>query len=60
MSALLRKRVEELAAENERLRAALEEIADWDSRWGPWPENNEAWRAMAVVTARQAVPRSKP
>lgn len=43
-------------AEVLRLRAALLKIADWDSNWGPFPENNEAWRAMVVVTAREAVP----
>lgn len=43
-------------ADNQRLRAALAKIADWDSNWGPFPENNEAWRAMVVVTAREAVP----
>ena len=47
---------DELCAENERLRTALAKIADWDSNWGPFPENNEAWRAMVVVTAREAVP----
>ena len=47
------------AAEKERdaLHTALEKIADWDSAWGPYPETNEAWRAMAIVTAREAVPR---
>ena len=47
------------SAEKERdaLRTALEKIADWDSAWGPYPETNEAWRAMAIVTAREAVPR---
>jgi len=46
--------------EIERLRAALAKIADWDSNWGPFPENNEAWRAMVVVTAREAVPELEP
>lgn len=46
--------------EIERLRAALAKIADWDSNWGPFPENNEAWRAMVVVTAREAVPELGP
>ena len=46
-----------LAVERDALRTALEKIADWDSAWGPYPETNEAWRAMAVVTAREAVPR---
>ena len=45
-----------LEAEIERLRTALVKIADWHGAWGPWPEKNEAWRAMAVVTAREAVP----
>ncbi len=48
--------VAEAQAEIQRLRTALEKIADWDSSWGPFPENNEAWRAMVVVTAREAVP----
>ena len=45
------------AAERERdaLRAALEKSADWNCTWGPYPETNEAWRAMALVTAREAV-----
>lgn len=47
-------------AEVLRLRAALAKIADWDSNWGPFPENNEAWRAMVVVTAREAVPELGP
>lgn len=46
--------------EIKRLRAALAKIADWDSNWGPFPENNEAWRAMVVVTAREAVPELGP
>ena len=50
----------EADAEIERLRAALAKIADWDSNWGPFPENNEAWRAMVVVTAREAVPELEP
>ena len=49
-----------LADEVKRLRTALAKIADWDSNWGPFPENNEAWRAMAVVTAREAVPELGP
>lgn len=44
------------ADEIERLRAALEKIADWHGSWGPFPERNEAWSSMAVVTAREAVP----
>ena len=47
-------------AEIQRLRTALAKIADWDSNWGPFPENNEAWRAMVVVTAREAVPELGP
>ena len=34
---------------------ALEKIADWDGAYGPFPERNEEWRAMAVVTARESV-----
>ena len=49
-----------LGDEVKRLRTALAKIADWDSNWGPFPENNEAWRAMAVVTAREAVPELGP
>ena len=43
--------------ERDALRKALEKIADWNSAWGPYPETNAAWRAMAIVTAREAVPR---
>ena len=46
-----------VAKERDELRTALEKIADWDSAWGPYPETNEAWRAMVIVTAREAVPR---
>lgn len=43
--------------EIERLRAALLKIADWNSVYGPYPEaNSEEWGAMAIVTAREAVP----
>ena len=44
-------------AETERddLRAALEKIADWHGAWGPYPETNKSWCAMAIVTAREAV-----
>ena len=42
--------------ERDALRTALEKIADWDSAWGPYPETNKAWCAMAIVTAREAVP----
>lgn len=48
---------EEIKKELNALRTALEKIADWDSAWGPYPETNEAWRAMVIVTAREAVPR---
>ncbi len=34
---------------------ALEKIADWHGAYGPFPERNEEWRAMAVVTARESV-----
>jgi hypothetical protein len=34
---------------------ALEKIADWHGAYGPFPENNEVWRGMAVVTARESV-----
>lgn len=49
------------AAENqiEQLREALEKIADLDGNWGPFPETNEHWRAMAVVTAREALEETK-
>ena len=43
-------------AQNKGLRQALLKIADWDGQYGPWPERNDEWRAMAVVTAREAVP----
>ena len=45
------------AAEKERdaLRAAMEKIADWYGSWGPYPETNKSWCAMAIVTAREAV-----
>ena len=41
--------------ENDALRAALEKIADWYGSWGPYPETNKSWCAMAIVTAREAV-----
>ena len=54
--------LEEAAAELRRLHAvnqelleALEKIADWHGAYGPFPENNVAWRGMAVVTARESV-----
>ena len=34
---------------------SLEKIADWHGAYGPFPENNVAWRGMAVVTARESV-----
>lgn len=43
----------------DELRAALEKIADWYGAYGPFPEKNEMWRAMAVVTAREAVPQKE-
>lgn len=45
----------EAANEIERLRGALRKIADWRGDFGPFPETNNAWRAMVVVTAREAV-----
>lgn len=53
---VLKAKVERMEKEREALRTALEKIADWDSAWGPYPETNEAWRAMVIVTAREAVP----
>ena len=53
------ERIETLHSENERLRSALQKIADWGGAWGPYPETNEAWCSMAVVTARHAVPNSE-
>ena len=41
--------------ENDALRAAMEKIADWYGSWGPYPETNKSWCAMAIVTAREAV-----
>jgi len=41
--------------EIELMRSALEKIADLQGSWGPFPENNKAWCAMAVVTAREAI-----
>lgn len=37
------------------LREALRKIANLDDEWGTWPENNPAWAAMAIVTARLAL-----
>jgi hypothetical protein len=50
-----RARADAAEAREGTLREALVKIADWDGIWEPWPENNEEWRAMAVVTARMAV-----
>ena len=47
--------LDKLNAEIEMMRDSLEKIADLDGNWGPFPENNEAWRAMAIVTARESV-----
>ncbi len=46
----------EVERDAERYRKALEKIADWNGNWGQFPENNPAWRSMALVTARDAVP----
>ena len=43
------------AHERDNLRAAMEKIADWYGAWGPYPETNKSWCAMAIVTAREAV-----
>lgn len=51
----IREQLESAEQERDALRAALEKIADWNGAWGPYPETNEAWRAMALVTAREAV-----
>ena len=55
-------RIEQLEArlctitkECDALRAAMEKIADWYGAWGPYPETNKSWCAMAIVTAREAV-----
>lgn len=44
-----------VANERDALRAAMEKIADWHGSWGPYPETNKSWCAMAIVTAREAV-----
>ena len=46
--------VDRLKIENAKHIGALLAIADWRSAWGPIPEKNENWRAMAIVTAREA------
>lgn len=47
--------ISDLLAQRERMRQALVKIADWQGSWGPFPENNEDWCAMAVLTARETV-----
>lgn len=51
----LRAEVDRLKVDNAKYIKALLAIADWDGVWGPFPERNERWRGMAVVTAREAV-----
>lgn len=41
--------------ELKRLREAMRKIADWHGAYGPFPETNNEWRAMVVVTAREAL-----
>jgi hypothetical protein len=36
-----------------QLQDALLKIADWENQYGPYPETNEDWGAMAIVTARK-------
>ena len=48
-------RLETAEKERDALRAAMEKIADWYGSWGPYPETNKSWCAMAIVTAREAV-----
>ena len=47
-------RIDKLNVQNSAMLKALLAIADWNSAWGPFPEKNEHWRAMAIVTAREA------
>ena len=47
-------RIDKLNVQNSAMLKALFAIADWNSAWGPFPEKNEHWRAMAIVTAREA------
>ena len=47
--------IDRLRAENEHLTQSLAKIADWGGAWGPFPEKNAGWQAMAIVTAREAV-----
>lgn len=57
MERMLRAELADSQSECERLRDALEKIADWNGCYGPFPEsNNELWRGMAIVTAREAAP----
>ena len=52
-----RKRADGERLAKEDARRALEKIADWRGGYGPFPETNPVWCAMAVVTAREAIPR---
>lgn len=39
-----------------KMKEALEKIADLQGSYGPFPEaNSPEWRAMAIVTAREAL-----
>lgn len=38
-----------------QLLVALDKIADLHGAWGPFPENNKSWCALALVTAREAI-----
>ena len=49
------QRIAELEKQVEQLRKGLEKIADLDGNWGPFPETNKHWCAMAVVTARETL-----
>lgn len=53
--AALMAKLESVKRECNALRAAMEKIADWYGAWGPYPETNKSWCAMAIVTAREAV-----
>ena len=46
--------VDRLKIENAKYIGALLAIADWNNVWGPFPEKSENWRAMAIITAREA------
>jgi chromosome segregation ATPase len=48
---VVERRRDELKAEIERLRAALQKIACWDR---PFAEQEEGYASMAIVTAREA------